>query len=148
MNTLANFLILTFVFISFFVYGQEPQEEAIRKLEQLQARALINNDTTILDEIWGANLIVNTPNNVVLDRQMVLARIKKGNIHYLSYETLIEKISFVDNIAIVMGQETVQPVGQTEYSGKTVKRRYTNIWLKVEDTWQLTAQQSTTVALK
>ncbi len=144
---LISILLLTLSFTS-SLYAQEPQEDTIRRLEQVQTRALINNDTTVLDEIWGASLIVNNANNVVMDRQMALTRIKKGDIHYLSYETQIEKISFVDNIAIVMGQETVQPIGKTDNAGKTVKRRYTNIWLKVDDSWQLTAQQSTTIAVK
>lgn len=140
--------ILLLGFSSYLTYGQGAEDDEIRRLEQVQARAIIENDTTKLDEIWGASFIVNSPNNVVLDRQMALAKIKKGNIHYLSYETQIENISFVDSVAIVMGQEIVQPVGQTNHAGKTVKRRYTNVWLKTPEGWQLTAQQATTISVQ
>ena len=42
----------------------------------------------------------------------------------------IEFIRIDRNIAIVMGAETVQPIGDAPLAGKTVQRRFTNIWKK------------------
>lgn len=132
--------------ITLLSFAQDDESE-IRRLEQLHAKAIMENDTTELGNIWSAGFIINNPSNVVLDRQMALSEIKKRNIHYLFYESQIENISFADNVAIVMGLETIQPVGKIDHAGKTFKRRFTNVWLKADGVWQLTAKQSTTISI-
>ncbi|MBA3648590.1 MAG: nuclear transport factor 2 family protein [Chitinophagales bacterium] len=61
---------------------------------------------------------------------------------------LIEKISFVQNIAIVMGHDIVKPKAGMENAGKTVTRRYTDIWMKDGDGWRLTARQATIISVQ
>jgi hypothetical protein len=41
---------------------------------------------------------------------------------------------------IVMGRETVVPKGNSPDSGKTIDRRYTNIWMKRKGKWRLVAR--------
>jgi hypothetical protein len=43
-----------------------------------------------------------------------------------------------------MGGETVKPKGKAPFPGQTVRRRFTNIWMK-RDGWQLTARQATII---
>ena len=47
-----------------------------------------------------------------------------------------------------MGLETLTPQGDTQNAGKTVTRRFTNIWTKESDEWKLTARQATVVLVK
>ena len=69
-----------------------------------------------------------------------------GNVS--SFELEIEKISFVNGLAVVMGQETLMPTGATLNAGKTITRRFTNVWIKDEEGWKITVRQATIISIK
>ena len=46
-----------------------------------------------------------------------------------------------------MGHDIVTPQGAMENSGKTVTRRYTDIWMKDKNSWRLTARQATVISV-
>ena len=64
------------------------------------------------------------------------------------YDRIIEKVIFANNTAIVMGNETIKPSGIAVNAGKTVKRRFTNIWIQNKKSWQLIARQSTIISIE
>lgn len=70
-----------------------------------------------------ASLVVNTPANVVGTVQGTKAIFRSGGLRYKSFERKIEKITFNDNVAIVMGGEVIKPQGTQPNAGKTVRRR-------------------------
>lgn len=51
----------------------------------------------------------NTPANVVGTVEGTKAHLRSGDLSYLSFERTIEKITFNDNVAIVMGGEVIRP---------------------------------------
>lgn len=134
--------------ICFGSYSQSTKETEIRKLEYDQKEAFLKKDTTTLLKLYSPGFVVNSPWNKVSTLQDVMANIRKGVDDRESFERIIEKITFVDNIAIIMGQETIKPTGQAPNAGKTVQRRYTNIWMKNKNSWQLIARQSTVFAVE
>ncbi len=73
---------------------------------------------------------------------------RSGRLNYLSFERTIEKISFNDNLAIVMGEEKVKPQGNQDNSEKLVTRRFTNIWKKENDKWMIIARQATIIKIE
>jgi uncharacterized cupredoxin-like copper-binding protein len=79
----------------------------------------------------------------VVTRPQIVELIKSGKIDYTSFKKFIEKISITGNTAIVMGREEVKPEKATDHAGKTVIRRYTNVWMKLGDKWQLVGRQAT-----
>ena len=140
----TSFSLLAFL----YVYAQSPVEAEIRKLENEQKEAYFKKDTLALFKLFSAGVIVNGPSNKVETLQDLLVRIRKGGSDRESYERIIEKITFTGNIAIVMGNETIKPTGIATNAGKTVKRRYTNIWMKDKESWQLVARQSTIISIE
>ncbi len=72
---------------------------------------------------------------------------KNGQVDLDSFKRFIDKITFTENIAIVMGYDIVHPAGKMPNAGKTVKRRYTNIWMKNKKTWLLVARQATIISI-
>ena len=100
-------------------------------------------DSATLLKLYSPDLVVNSPWNRVSSLQDILNNLRKGVDDRQSFERHIEKITFTENIAIVMGQETIKPTGQAPNAGKTVQRRYTDIWMKNKDNWHLVARQST-----
>jgi hypothetical protein len=127
--------------------AQDPDEGVIRKLEKMERQAILKSDTVQLSILMSKQIVVQNPENTIVGFQQILNRIRNGKISYSSFERNIEKISFVNGIAVVMGLETLVPQGDTRDAGKTVKRRFTNIWTKEKESWKLTARQATIVSI-
>ncbi|MFN3999945.1 nuclear transport factor 2 family protein [Algoriphagus sp.] len=93
--------------------------------------------------------MVNNPSNSVLERRYaVFERMKQGIIHYSEFTCQPEAIRVMEGIVIVMGEETVKPIGNAPMAGKTVKRRYTNIWREIEGQWQVQARHANVIGIE
>jgi ketosteroid isomerase-like protein len=49
-------------------------------------------------------------------------------------------------MAIIMGAETLQPIGDAPRAGQTVQRRFTNIWRREAGSWRLVARHANVIA--
>lgn len=146
MNQLFSFLqtSLFLISISIGVIAQDPREAEIKRLENFERESILKGDSAVLfGKIWSADMVINTPANVVGTVEGTKAQFRSGNLNYLSFERTIEKVTFNDNIAIVMGGETIKPQGQQMNAGKTVSRRFTNVWLYKNNRWSIIARQAT-----
>ncbi len=143
------FLLLAIQTCTLSALAQDPREAEIRRLEELERISVMKGDSAALfDKIWSPLMIVNTPANVVGTVEGTKAQLRSGNLAYLSFERTIEKISFVDNIAIMMGGEVVRPQGKQLNAGKTVTRRYTQVWLNKNNSWIVVARQATIIKVE
>jgi ketosteroid isomerase-like protein len=128
------------------LYAQHKQTEAeIRKLEQTEVRAILQKDSVTLLKLWDKDYVVNSPENMIffagkttLDRP-VLKRSRTA------FTREIEQIIVRGNTVISMGSENVIPGGDDMSAGKTVKRRYTNIWMKLDGNWKLVARHASII---
>ncbi len=127
--------------------AQQGKEAEIRKLENMEGEAFVKKDTITLFKLFSPDLLVNSPSNRVATLQDIKTLIRSGKIDLSSVEKIIEKIGFIRNIAIVMGHDIVKPQGEMQNAGKTVTRRYTDIWMKDETGWRLTARQATNISV-
>ena len=66
----------------------------------------------------------------------------------LSRLSILEKITFNDNVAVVMGGEIIKPQGHQVNAGKTVSRRFTHVWLYKNNQWSLIARQATIIKIE
>ena len=132
------------VAITNFAFAQDPREVDIRRMENLERESVLKGDSMALfDKIWSPNMIVNTPANVVGTVEGTKAHLRSGDLNYLSFERNIEKITFDDNVAVVMGGEIIKPQGHQLNAGKTVTRRFTHVWLHKDNQWTIIARQAT-----
>jgi hypothetical protein len=46
-----------------------------------------------------------------------------------------------------MGLEILKPQADSQNAGKTVNRRFTNIWTRENGTWKLTVRQATIISI-
>lgn len=149
MKKLKFILLLTFhVLISNFSLAQQSDETVIRRLENEEREAILKKDTTKLYQLMASEIVVQNPENAIVGFKQIINRVKTGKINYASFERLIEKVTFFKNTSIVMGKEVLIPQGSTDNTGKTVTRRFTNIWMKEKNVWKLIARQATIVSLK
>jgi hypothetical protein len=131
------------------VSAQDARETEIRRMETLERESVLKGDSVALfDKIWSPTMIVNTPANVVGTVEGTKAHFRSGDLNYLSFKRNIEKITFNDNVAIVMGGEVIKPQGHQVNSGKTVSRRFTHVWLFKKNSWSLIARQATIIKVE
>jgi hypothetical protein len=145
MLALSFFLILC----SQVILSQDKRESEIRRLEILERESVLKGDSLALfDKIWSPKMVINTPANVVGTVEATKALLRSGRLAYLSFERNIEKITFNDNIAIVMGGETIKPQGKQMNAGEVVTRRFTNVWKFSNNSWSIIARQATIIKVE
>ena len=133
--------------VHYVSFSQANNETEIRKLEKMEGDAFEKRDTMTLFKLFSPDLIVNTPLNRVATLEDIKRLIRAGKIDIASSEKIIEKISFINDMAIVMGHDIIKPQGAMENAGKTVTRRYTDVWVKDKTGWHLTIRQATNILI-
>ncbi|MDQ3685316.1 MAG: nuclear transport factor 2 family protein [Acidobacteriota bacterium] len=116
-------------------------EQEIRKLDLAHADAILRGDLAALDKLWTEDFRVNNPFNEIDKAD----RIRTGAVTYSSFVREPESILIHGNTVIVMGRETAVPKGSSPDTGKTIKRRYTNIWMKRQGKWRLVARHASVI---
>jgi ketosteroid isomerase-like protein len=108
--------------------------------------AVLEEDVQALERLWSEQLIVNNPQNEIsADRSVVLDRVKRGLIRYSRFERRIESIRVSDDVAIVMGSETVVRRGNAASPAQAVQRRFTNVWKRSGQAWRMIARHANVV---
>lgn len=130
-------------------FGQRDREDEIRRLENLERESVLRSDSVVLfDKIWSPNMVVNTPANIVGTVEGTKNHLRSGGLAYASFERTIEKITFNENVAIVMGGEVLKPQGTQPNAGNMVTRRFTHVWLFKNNSWSIIARQATIIKIE
>jgi hypothetical protein len=148
MKTITK-LVITLLFVSFqhYSFAQKNAETEIRNLEELEGQSWVKKDTTTLFQLFSTELAVNTPLNRTATLKGIKRMTRLGKIDISYSKKIIEKITFINDLAVVMGQDIVKPEGGMKDAGKTVTRRYTDVWIKTKDKWMLIIRQATIISI-
>ena len=120
---------------------QATVEQEIRRLDLAHADAVLRGDQAAMNKLWTEDFIVNNPFNEIDKAD----RIRTGAVTYSSFARVPESVVIHGETAIVMGREAVVPKGTSPDAGKTINRRYTNIWMKREGRWRLVARHASVI---
>jgi len=121
-------------------------EQELRKIDRAEAAAVLASDVPTMEKLWTDDFTVNAPSNRVLKgKNDAIKAVKDGFLDYSSFERDVEAVLVHGDTVILMGQETVKPKGKAPFAGQTLRRRFTNIWMKRDGRWQLTARQATII---
>ena len=125
----------------------DTAEAEIRQIDNEEATAVLTADLLTLETLWADDFTVNGPNNQILKgKKNALELVKSGIIDYSSFEREHEAVLLYGDTAIMMGLETVKPKGNSPFAGQTLRRRFTNIWMKQNGRWLLIARQATIIS--
>ena len=119
-------------------------EQEIRRLDLAHADAILRGDLAALDKLWTEDFIVNNPFNEIDKAD----RIRTGAVTYSSFIRTPEAVVVHGDTVIVMGREEAVPKGNSPDAGKTINRRYTNIWMKRKGQWRLVARHASVICQK
>lgn len=121
---------------------------ALAARAQLDA-AFAAQDVEAVAAVAAKDLIVNTPANRVARLETVLGFFKAGRMNYESADETIEALDLRGDQVVIMGEEVVRPKETAANAGKTVRRRFTDVWRKESDgKWRLTIRQATITAVE
>ena len=118
-------------------------EQEIRKLEQGQVDYLLKGDTLSIAKQWSPDYIVNNPFNQAVNASQ--GPVRQGGLTYSSFTRDVEKILVHGQTVIVMGGETVVPSGTSANAGKTIRRRFTDVWMNTTGNWLLVARHASVI---
>lgn len=118
-------------------------EATIRALEQKAVKAVLEKDTTTLKKIWSPDFTVNSPfNSIEAGGKTTLDRPVMTQLDYLKFDRNVERVLIKGDVVISMGNELVEEKGINGEAGRTINRRYTNIWQKQNNQWQVIARHA------
>jgi ketosteroid isomerase-like protein len=121
----------------------ETIEATITRLDLAEADAVLRADFGAVEKLWASDMTVNNPFNEVVRSSM--GRVRTGAVTYSSFVRTIESIQVHGDTVITMGNEVVVPSGKSIGAGTTISRRYTNVWMKREGQWLLTARHANVI---
>jgi ketosteroid isomerase-like protein len=139
---LAIFLILcpAVVFAQDSKKQRDTLEQEIRKLDLAEAKAIQKRDFQALDKLSSKDFTTNSPRNeIVRGKEELKELIRKGVINYASFVREIEEVLIYEKTAVIMGREIIVT---NEAVPQTIRRRYTNVWMKRNGKWLLTARHA------
>lgn len=145
MRAAAAFLTLAFVTSSpaFAADPHDAVEATVRRLDLAEADAVLRADFDAVEKLWARDMTVNNPFNQVVRSSG--GRVRTGAVTYASFVRNIESIQVHGDTVIAMGNEVVVPSGKSVGAGTTIRRRYTNIWMKRDGEWLLTARHANVI---
>jgi len=127
----------------------DPLQEAviaeIKRLEQVEVQAVLAKDRATLAKLWDKNLVVNNPSNLIVVSKEDQTDRPVMQVARMGFAREVERVTVRGDFAISMGNETVVPGGDRPAAGRTVKRRYTNIWMKSDGAWRLIARHANVI---
>jgi ketosteroid isomerase-like protein len=132
--------------------NRREDEDDVRALDDQERIATQKRDVPTMERLWSEQLTVNAPNNqVVIGRRAVLDTfVHSGVINFSMFERQVEFVRVDGVFVFIMGLETLIPITDAPsaglVAGKTIKRRFTNIWKKEDGTWRLFARHANVIA--
>ena len=127
----------------------KPSESSLRAADAEQMRILVQQDATAQRQFMHPNYIINAPANRVLRKSQVVSMLAHGGMASERFERVIEGTAVTGTVGIVMGREIVKAAAASElgklHPGKTLQRRFTNVFLFENGKWRFLARQATSV---
>lgn len=147
MRAPAIFAMLTlFLTSTTTTVAAEPPDEAEAQLLQLEEgwrAARLTGDAGYLERLYGRELRIVGVDGSVTERDDDIALFAQGVIKPDSIELDDLKVTVYDDAAVVTGLEQVKGRYQGSYSEFVM--RFTDVFVRRDDRWQLVASQSTEV---
>jgi hypothetical protein len=117
--------------------------DEIKALEDRRYRAMIDGNTTVLDELCSDDLIYTHSKGDHDDKRSYLHKVGSRHFTYLEITHLADRILVVGGAALVTGRMTakVSVVGRIVH----IDNRYLAVWLCEHGAWRFIAYQPTPI---
>ena len=131
------------------VAAKDPMITAALAARARLDAAFAAQDAEAAAALFAKDLIVNAPSNRVVRLDMVLALFRAGRMDYESMVETIEAVEACEEQVVMMGEEIIRPNETAPNPGKTVRRRFTDVWrMDADGQWRLTIRQATITSVE
>jgi hypothetical protein len=131
----------------------DPSPDDTRIIAALEARgrldaAFAGQDGDAFEALTAPDFIVHAPNDAVLQRETAVKAFRSGRMNYNEGKaTSIEYAALRGEWVVLMGEEVIKPIPPAANAGKTLRRRFTDLWRDYDGTWRLAIRQATIVQI-
>jgi len=121
-------------------------EAELRQLDLAAAKAVLEKDEKGIARYFTPGSVTNNPrNSLTIGSEGIIQAARSNIIDYKAFERVIESIQVLQNTVVIMGHETVVMNGNGGNAGETIRRRYTNVWMKNGNSWQIVARHANVI---
>jgi ketosteroid isomerase-like protein len=118
-------------------------EEQIVKCEEALLKAMFESDVTALDSLLSDDLVFTDHTGHLVDKSADMEAHRSGMIEMKTLEASEQIIKVYNDTAIVSVVLTMK--GQFRKQDFAGQNRFTRVWMKRNDSWQIVAAHSTVV---
>lgn len=123
---------------------RKPRIAAVLEAATRFDNAILKKDAVAFESLFADDAVVNNPFNKIARKSDALKNFRTGLIDYTSLNRSIEYAALRgEHEVLLMGEETLTPVGKAKFANKHIRRRTTEIWTDASGTWQLLVHQAT-----
>jgi ketosteroid isomerase-like protein len=126
--------------------GLSADEQAITKLEEEWAAALVKKDLSVIDRITASDWTLTAPDGQMLTKAQTDADLKSGVLKFESVKFSDLKFKIYGDTAVVSGLSTEK--GTHKGDDISGEYRFTDVFVKRSGSWQCVATHVTKVVGK
>lgn len=112
--------------------------DQIKKMDQLEAEAMLGADLLSLESIWDDKLIAYSTASLYASKRVLLDYMRDGGLRLKSHKRQTIDVIFDGDKAISIGLENSEMEGAG--AGTLLLCSYMNVWTTREDGWKLLAR--------
>jgi len=127
------------------VMGEEPERQ-VRELEDKIAGAIISSDVKFVERVWAEEFVYTGVRGEVKSKADILAELKAGDLKFEMMKFDDVKVQVYGDAAVVTGKAITK--GRSKQGEISGEFRYTRVYVKRSDAWQLVAFQGTPLSRK
>jgi ketosteroid isomerase-like protein len=126
---------------------KDPRIAAVLETAMRFDKAILAHDAVVFGDTFTDDAVVNNPFNKIARKADALNNLSTKLIDYTTLDRSIEYAATRGaHDVVLMGEETLTPVGKARFAGKHVRRRTTEIWTDESGEWKLAIRQATIYA--
>ncbi|HWA92230.1 MAG TPA: SgcJ/EcaC family oxidoreductase [Rhizomicrobium sp.] len=129
------------------VHIADPDIAEVAEIENALTRAILADDADAFAAAFAPDCLVHAPHNRIVEGKDSIALFNAGMIAYASFEQHVERRAKMGELVVSMGEEVMVPKGKAPHAGKTVRRRFTDVWSKADGAWKLVLRQATIISV-
>ena len=124
--------------------ARTPRIAAALAATERMDRAILAHDADGFSAVFADDAVVNNPFNRIARKSDAEHNLATGLIDYTSLDRSIEYAAIRgEHDVVLMGEETVTPVGKAKFAGEKIRRRTTEVWTDESGEWKLAIRQAT-----
>jgi ketosteroid isomerase-like protein len=119
----------------------QQAEQEIRQRETRRFEAIVRGDVAVLDDILSEDLTYTHATGVFETKAEFIAKLKSGQLRYESFapEQVVVRVYGTTGVVTGVARVKVQVKGEH----LSLQLRFTNVYVKQGDRWQMVAWQAT-----